>query len=197
MPQLIGGYLLFVALLKTALYYLAAVLAVVALLDWAVRTRRINPFNPVARFFRRAVDPLIAPVERAVVRAGGVPTSAPWWALVAVVVGGIILVTLLDMLGGMLASIAYASQAGAGALFATLGSLTFGFLRLALFVRVVASWIPSVSPYSPWVRWAFAVTEPFLAPLRRLLPTLGAIDISPLVAYFLLGIVERLVVGAL
>ena len=40
------------------------VLAVICLIDWLVRTRRINPFNPVARFFRSSVDPLLAPVER-------------------------------------------------------------------------------------------------------------------------------------
>ncbi|HEX2718113.1 MAG TPA: hypothetical protein VHM67_10565, partial [Gemmatimonadaceae bacterium] len=88
-------FAIFIIWFGRALFVLAAILALVALVDWLVRTRRINPFNPVARFFRRAVDPLIAPVERRVVRAGGMPHAAPWWALVFVVVAGIVLLGVL------------------------------------------------------------------------------------------------------
>ena len=65
-----SGYAAFVGFFRQALFWLAAALAIIALVDWAVRTRRLNPFGPVARFFRRVVDPMMAPVERRVVRAG-------------------------------------------------------------------------------------------------------------------------------
>jgi len=67
--------------------------------------------------------------------------------------------------------------------------LTFGVLQLALLVVVVVSWLP-ISPYSPWVRWAFVLTEPILRPLRGIVPSLGAFDITPIVAYFVLQILE-------
>ena len=78
------------AVLRPVFFWAAVALAVVFAVDWLVRTRRISPFNPVARFFRRTVDPLMLPVERRIVRAGGTPAHAPWWALALVVVGGII-----------------------------------------------------------------------------------------------------------
>jgi YggT family protein len=81
-------------------------------IDWLVRTRRISPFNPVARFFRSSVDPLLAPVERRVVRAGGTPASAPWWALVAVVVGGILVLQLMEFVGGQLVGLVRAAARG-------------------------------------------------------------------------------------
>jgi len=181
--------------LRLALFWSAAALAVVFAVDWLVRTRRIGPFNPVARFFRTSVDPLLAPIERRVVRAGGMPTSAPWWALVAVVVGGILLIYLLGFIGGLLGGIASAAQTGPRAVGVLLVSLTFGLLQIALLVRVVSSWF-QMSPYSRWIHWSYRLTEPILAPLRRVIPSLGMIDITPIVAYFLLRILGNVVVGA-
>lgn len=173
-------------------YIVAAVatcLGVLFLLDWLVRTRRINPFHPLARAIRRAVDPIVAPVERRIVRAGGLPSSAPIWALVGVIIGGIVLVSGLDFIVQSLAAMLMAVASGPAGIFALLVRLTFGLLRLALIIVVVVSWLP-ISPFSSWVRWAFSLTEPFLRPLREMLPRVGMFDISPIVAYFLLGMLQ-------
>ena len=58
-------------------------------------------------------------------------------------------------------------------------------------VRVISSWLP-ISPYSPWVRWSYQLSEPILAPFRRIIPNLGGLDISPIVAFILLNILEGL-----
>src|SRR5438034_8496973 len=99
--SVLAGYATFVAGVRVGLFVLAAAAAVVCVVDWAVRTRRLNPFNPVARFFRSRIDPLMVPVERAIVRAGGQPSTAPWWSFVAVVVAGILIIWLLGMIGGL------------------------------------------------------------------------------------------------
>ena len=52
-----------------------------------------------------------------------------------------------------------------------------------------------MSPYSPWVRWAFTLSEPILRPLRQVVPTLGMVDVTPIIAYLLLGLLERFLVG--
>ncbi len=173
--------------LRSGLFVCAVVAGVVALIDWAVRTRRLNPFGPVARFFRSTVDPWLATIERRIVRAGGMPSSAPWWALVTLVVGGIVLITALEFVRSQLAMAAFAMEAGGG-LPGLLVSWTVGLLQLALMVRVVASWF-GVGASSPWIRWAYALTEWLLAPIRGMLPSFGPMDLSPLVAYFLLSIV--------
>ena len=178
-----------VQVLKTVLLSLAVVLAIICVMDWAVRTRKISPFNAVARFFRSSVDPFIAPVERKVLRAGGTPASAPLWALVAVVVGGIIIISVLDFIRAEVVRAMYFSNQGSAGIFRLLVSWTFSILKIALLVRVVSSWLP-ISPYSRWISWSFRLTEPILAPLRRIVPTLGAFDITPIVAYFLLGLIQ-------
>ena len=177
--------------LRAALLSIAIVFGVICVLDWAVRTRKISPFNAIARFCRSTVDPLIAPIERKVVRAGGSPAAAPLWALVAVVVGGILLLTLLDFIRFEVARSVIASQAGTAGIFRLLVTWTFTILKVALIVRVVSSWLP-VSPYSRWVAWSYRLSEPILAPLRRVVPNLGGLDLSPILAYFLLSITESL-----
>ncbi len=141
------------AALRLVLFALAVVLFIVFAVDWLVRTRRLNPFGPVARFVRRTVDPMILPVERRIVRAGGLPTSAPWWALVAVVVGGILLILALEFVRDLVLVALSAAGRGPHALYGLLVSWTFGILKLALIVRVIASWL-QVSLYRPWIRWS-------------------------------------------
>lgn len=181
--------------LRIALFGLAVVAALICGIDWLVRTRRVSPFSALARFCRSYVDPLLAPVEGAVVRAGGVPSSAPWWGLVAVVVGGIVVITLVNAVRTLLFSALYAAASGQNAVIRLVIAWTFEFLQIALLVRVVSSWV-RVSPWSPWVRWAYASTEWILKPLRRIVPNMGMIDFTPLVAYFILVLLERGIVSA-
>ena len=180
------------SVVRVAVFGVAAVVGVIALVDWAVRTRRLNPFGGVGRFFRKNVDPLLVPVERRVVRAGGRPSSAPFWALTTVVIGGLLLIFLLQFLTTQIRIVGSAASAGPRGILALLIAWTFSVLRLALIVRVLSSWI-RVSPFSPWIRWSFTLTEWILAPLRRMLPTVGMFDITPIVAYFGLVLLERLV----
>src|SRR6476646_7872781 len=153
-----------IQILRTALLSVAVVFGAICVLDWAVRTRKISPFNAVARFCRSTVDPLIAPIERKVVRAGGTPASAPLWALAVVVVGGILLLSLLDMVRTQVVLSMIAAQRGSAGIFHLLVSWTFWILKAALIVRVISSWRP-ISPFSGWVRWSYALSEPILAPL--------------------------------
>lgn len=194
MPQTISVLDNLIAVLRIAFLAAAVVLAVVCILDWMVRSRRINPFSRVARVARKTVDPLLAPVERRVVRAGGLPSSAPLWALGAAVLAGVVVLSLLAFLRGQLAMSAVMAQAGARGVAILLISWAFLILRVALLIRVISSWV-RISPYSPWIRWTFVTTEPLLRPLRRIIPAIGMIDITPLVAYFALGLLESVVVG--
>src|ERR1051325_3104116 len=181
-------------ILRTALLSVAVVFGAICVLDWAVRTRKISPFNAVARFCRSTVDPFISPIERRVVRAGGAPASAPLWALAAVVIGGILLLTALDLIRLEVVRTIIASQEGSAGVFRLLVAWTFTILKAALIVRVISSWLP-ISPDSAWVNWSYRLREPILSPLRRIVPVLGGLDITPIVAYILLGIIERLLFG--
>ena len=172
----------------------AGLLAVVCLVDWLARTRRISPFGSAARWTRSTVDPLLAPVERRVLRAGGNPQQTPWWTLVAVVLGGIIVISLLEFVGGQILALHAAASAGPRGILRFVVSALFAVMQVALLARVLSSWFP-ISPSSRWIRWSYVLTEPILRPLRQLVPPFGPIDITPLIAYFLIRIVGGFVVG--
>lgn len=166
-------------------------MALIATADWAVRTRRINPFGGVARFLRANVDPRLAGVERQVLRAGGHPSATPWWALVAYVVIAALVLAALDMLFSLLAQASAATAMGPGGILFLLIHWTFAFLRLALLVRVIGSWFPAAAA-SRWMRWSFGATEWMIRPLRSVIPSFGMMDITPIVAYFALYLLEGL-----
>lgn len=182
--------------LKNLLLWAALLMAMIAVIDWLVRTRRISPFGPVARFFRQRIDPLLEPVERRVIRAGGLPASAPWWALAAIVVSGIVVLALLDFVGGLVADLMVGVTSGPGGVLRLLVFWTFTLLRIAILVRVIASWLP-IGPFSPWVRWSFTLSEPILRPLRRVIPPFRSIDLTPIIAFVALVLLEGLVRGLL
>jgi YggT family protein len=192
-PLLVGA----VAVTRTVVFGVVCVGAILCAVSWAARTRRLNPFGAAGRLARDRVDPMLAPVQRAVRRAGGTDASVPWWGLAALVLGGIIAVQVVEYLTGLVFQIlAVSSGGGVTGLLRLAASLTFSLLELAILVRVVASWIPALAG-SRWLRWAWTLSEPILEPLRRVLPTLGPIDISPLVALLLLQLVGGFIVGAL
>lgn len=189
MSAVLSGADTFIALVRGLLLVLAILLAIVCIIDWAVRTRRISPFNSLARFFRSTVDPLIAPVERRVVRAGGSPSSAPIWALATVIIGGLLLLTFLEFLLTQLTLVAIQAHDGSLKPFSLIVRAMFSLFRIAIIVSVVASWLP-ISQFSRWVRWSYKLSEPILRPLRQFVPPLGGLDLTPLIAYFLIGLIE-------
>lgn len=69
-------------------------------------------------------------------------------------------------------------------------------LQIAIIGRSVLSWFP-LKPTNPLVTILTEVTEPVLSPLRRIVPRIGMIDITPMVAIFVLYIVQMVAINAL
>ena len=68
-------------------------------------------------------------------------------------------------------------------------------LIVAIFIRVLLSWIPmgGSSQFNTMVAIVYQITEPILAPLRRIIPRLGIFDLTPTIALFILFAVLALV----
>ncbi len=71
-----------------------------------------------------------------------------------------------------------------------------GLYEIAIIVRIVLSWIPH-NPYNPAVTFLYKITEPVLKPVRRAIPSIGGIDISPIVVFIGLGFIKRALIQAL
>jgi YggT family protein len=166
----------------------------VALTHWAVRSRRITPFGAWPRFMRRASDPVLLPLEHRIVRSGGSPQDAPLWLVGIVIVGGLLLLSLVQWLAGFAASLEIEAQSGARAWGRFLVSGLFSILMVALFVRVISSWF-GISPYRPWMRPVMLLTDWIIDPIRRILPPFGLMDFSPLVAWLVLSLLRGFVLS--
>jgi len=166
----------------------------VALTYWALRTRRINPFGAWPRFTRRISEPILLPLERRVIRAGGSPQDASFWLLGLVIVVGLLLLSLVHWLMGMTATMAALAYAGPRAWLRFGLSGVFTLLMAAILIRVVASWL-GLSRYSRWMRPVMLLTDWLIEPIRRILPPFGMIDFSPMVAWLVLWVVRGFVIG--
>jgi YggT family protein len=69
-------------------------------------------------------------------------------------------------------------------------------LTAAIFFRAILSWF-QMDPRNPLIAMLDQITEPILAPLRRVVPRLGMIDITPLVAIILLQVIAQAVIQSL
>ncbi|HEY8495657.1 MAG TPA: YggT family protein [Limnochordales bacterium] len=65
-----------------------------------------------------------------------------------------------------------------------------------LIIRILLTWFP-VDPYNPVVRFIARVTDPFLRLFRGILPPIGMLDLSPILAFIVLNLLRRLVVNVL
>lgn len=165
-----------------------AVAAVLAALAWAVRSRRLNPFGGAGRFVRRAVDPLLAPVDRRLGRTGVPSATVPWWGLLVLLMLCAGAVFVVGVLRDALMGAYMASSRGPSGIVGLAVRWTFSVLQLALLARVIMSWVGG--SHTAVGRLATRLTEWFLGPLRRVLPPMGGLDLSPFIAWFLLGLVQ-------
>jgi YggT family protein len=67
---------------------------------------------------------------------------------------------------------------------------------LAILVRVILSWFP-VDPSNPIIRIVWEITEPILAPFRRVIPRIGMFDLSPLAAFLVISFLQQQVLPQL
>jgi len=133
--------------------------------------------NPIAQAVLRFTSPLIVPVRRFVPSFGKLDTAT---VLVTFVMQYVILFVLLKIL----------QRSPGPAVIALMSILELCILSLNLFffailIRVILSWI-APHTYNPIGAIAGAIAEPVLRPFRSLIPTIGGIDISPILAIVLL-----------
>lgn len=75
---------------------------------------------------------------------------------------------------------------------ATLINAIFTFLYLVILARVILSWFPNVSYNNPLVQFVYAVTEPIMSPIRRVMPNTGMFDFTPMVAIIVIVIIQNI-----
>lgn len=159
----------------------AIVLASALLLRFWMQAVRVRPPIEVAQFTYQLTDWCVRPLRRILPGAGGYD----WASLIAAFLVALIATTLETWLGGLLSVRIIALLT----LLRFCHWILYGLIVL-LVIEVIFSWVNPHAPLAPFVR---ALNDPLMRPLRRVVPMLGAIDLSPLIAFILLRITIRLV----
>lgn len=186
---MIGEALLF--LLDVLLQPFAAILLLRFHLQWLRAPLR----NPIGEFVMVLTDFLVLPVRRAVRSVMGLDSASLLLAL---------LVEMLYVFGLLAVQDFPFHGAPALGLFALalvkLAKISVYLLMGAVFAQAILSW---VNPYTPAAPLLDAVTRRFLRPLRRIVPLLGSVDLSPLLLFIIcqllvivpIGMLERIAFG--
>lgn len=144
---------------------------------------RVSFRNPFGTFIIAATNWVVLPLRRLIPGLAGFDLASLAAALLVQALG----LYLIYSVAGRVFSGAAGETAGvlAALAFADLARLSLYLLVFAVIVQVVLSW---VNPYSPVAPVFNAMTRPFMRPLRRIVPPIGNVDLSPLVMLLLLQV---------
>jgi len=168
----------------------------VALTHWAVRQGTLAARGWWPRFVRGWSDPLLAPVERGILRRGGNPQDASLWLVGGTLIAGLLLIQLARWIMGTVIMLSGMGSATATDWLRLIIASVTAFLMAAILIRVVGLWL-GVGRYTRWMRPLYTATDWIIRPIERRLPTIGPMDLSPVVAYFALWVLRTLLLGAL
>src|SRR3989442_8977997 len=160
----------------------------------------VNPFTWSAITVKRLTDPVVLPVRRMLVAMRVDPMAAPLIAILIFILVGFFVVQVAGGLLNTIAGVMLALTSGkANAPVAIMGYLLYaliGLYELMIFARIVGMWF-SVSYANRTMRFLIRSTEPLLAPLRRTIPPVAMFDISPIIAFLILWLLQAAVAGTL
>lgn len=179
--------------LNTAAVYvlqtLGSLYLLIVLLRFVLQLVRANFYNPLCQFIVKATQPLLKPLRRIIPSLFGLDMSSLVLAiLVQLALMALTLLLTYGTTGNPLQLLIW-SIIGVTALFLKI----FFF---ALIISVILSWV-APSSHNPGAELVNQICEPALAPFRRIVPNLGGLDISPILAFMVLKLIDMLVINNL
>lgn len=176
--------------LNTAAVYILQTIGsfylLIVLLRFILQLVRADFYNPLSQFIVRATHPLLKPLRRIIPSLGGLDLAS----LVLALIVQFVLMALTLMLMGV----------GVGdplliLVWSIIGvtALLLKVFFFALIISVILSWVAQ-GTHNPAALLVNQICEPLLTPIRRILPNLGGLDLSPIVAFLILNLIDMLVI---
>jgi YggT family protein len=176
--------------LSTAAVYILQTIGslylLIVLLRFILQLVKADFYNPLSQFIVRATHPLLKPLRKVIPSFAGLDLAS----LVLAILVQLVLMALVLMLMG------YGLDNPLQLLIWSIIGVTALFIKVfffALIISVILSWVAQGS-HNPAAELINQICEPLLAPIRRILPSLGGLDLSPIVAFLVLNLINMLVV---
>ncbi|MFQ3209280.1 MAG: YggT family protein [Colwellia sp.] len=169
-------------LLRFAFDALLMILIMRVWLQWV----KADFYNPLSQFIVKVSNPLVIPVRRIIPGIGGIDLAT---ILIAYVVATLKFVTLAALSGESLGLLAF--YIGFLVLLKQAGFLLF----VLMIIMAIMSWV--VQGYNATLMVLSQLTEPFLNPIRKIIPNMGGLDLSMLLAFLAMNVINILLSSSL
>ncbi|WP_150912254.1 YggT family protein [Marinobacter halotolerans] len=156
----------------------------IVLLRFLLQLARADFYNPITQFAVKATNPLLRPLRKIIPGWGGIDGAS---LVLAVIIQGITFFLILIALNGGIPSVN------------PLSLLTWSVLNVldlivtiyfwSVIAVVVVSWIAPQSSH-PAIQLVAQVTEPIMRPVRNVMPSMGGLDLSPIIVFLILNVLQ-------
>jgi YggT family protein len=155
---------------------------VAMLLRFLLQLVRADFYNPISQFLVKVTNPLVIPLRRVIPGLGGLDLASLLLA-VLLQLAGIVLLLLINGIGlpGVFTLLVWS-------LLGVLGMLV-NIYFFALLGMIILSWVAAGSRH-PAIYLLYQITEPVMAPFRKVLPAMGGLDFSPILVFILINIIQ-------
>jgi YggT family protein len=160
---------------------LGSLYLLIVLMRFILQLVRANFYNPLCQFIVKATQPLLQPLRRVIPSMFGLDMSSLVLALIIQMVLIAVILALKGFVVDWLLLVPWALIA--------LFSLFLNILFYAMIISVILSWVAPGS-HNPGAELVAQITEPVLAPFRRIIPNLGGLDISPIFAFIVIQLLQ-------
>ncbi len=156
----------------------------VVILRLLLQLARADFYNPISQAMVKATNPLLLPLRRVIPPLGKVDTAS---IVLALIVQLIAMVSILLLFGAGLPNIV--TLLG----WSVIGcvALTVNIYFFAIIINIILSWVAPGS-YHPAAVLLYQLTEPVMQPFRKLIPPMGGIDLSPILVFLSISVVQIL-----
>lgn len=173
------------AMNEIAIYLLQTVIGLyllVMLLRFILQLSLADFYNPICQFLVRATNPLVVPLRRIMPARGRFDPASLLLAVLLQLLG---IVALLLLYGMSLPGISLLLSWSVVGVLGLLLKIYF----FALLAMIILSWIAPGSA-NPAAYLLYQITEPLMAPFRRMLPSMGGLDFSPILVFIVINILQ-------
>src|SRR5690554_1136320 len=156
----------------------------VVLLRFLLQLARADFYNPISQFVVMATNPPLRPLRRIIPGWGGIDGAA---LVLAIIIQAITLFLIVIALNGGIPSINPLTVLVWAVL--SVASLIVKIYFWSVIAVVVVSWIAPQSGH-PAIQLVAQITEPVMRPVRNIMPSMGGLDLSPIVVFLILNVLD-------
>lgn len=155
---------------------------VAMLLRFLLQLVRADFYNPISQFLVKITNPLVVPLRKLVPGFAGMDMASLLLALALQLAGIVVLLTMHGLaLPGIVLLLLWSVLGVIG--------LLVNIYFFALLAMIILSWVAPGSRH-PAIYLLHQITEPVMAPVRKLLPPMGGLDFSPILVFILINVIQ-------